>query len=149
MRYVWQIKKYENSYQGQRSRSNVTNFKTLLAFTTRHIPTKLHQFLTGSFRDFVRTAHRQTDAAKNYTCLQHAHRYNTVYQRKQPGNTQNGRTALPIANLMTDFESDSYLSFLVTIHLSHLVSEIFACERRTDGQRRPLLQLAPTLWRVG
>jgi len=32
-----------------------------------HIPTKLHQFLTSSFPDFVRTdaqKHRQTDAGK-------------------------------------------------------------------------------------
>jgi len=61
MRYVWQIKKYENSSQGQRSRSNVTNFQSLLGFTMGHIPTKLHQFLTGSFRDFVQTG-RQTNA---------------------------------------------------------------------------------------
>jgi len=41
----------------------------------------------------------------------------------QPGNTQNGRTVLPIANLMADSESgspDSYSSFLVTICLSRL-----------------------------
>jgi len=55
----------------------------------------------------------------------------------KPGNTQNGGTILPIANLMADSESgspDSYLSFLVTIRLSRLVSEIFACDRQTDGQ---------------
>jgi len=59
----------------------------------------------------------------------------------QPGNTQNGRTVglLPIANLMADSElgsRDSYSSFLVTIglRLSRLVSEIFACDRQTDGQ---------------
>jgi len=54
-------------------RSNVTNFQTLLAFTMGHIPTKLHQFQTSSFRDFVRTD-AQTDAAKNNTCLQHSWR---------------------------------------------------------------------------
>jgi len=32
-------KKYENSCQGQRSRSNVTNFQPLLAFTMGHMPT--------------------------------------------------------------------------------------------------------------
>jgi len=40
-------------------------------------------------------------------------------------------------NLMADSESgslDSYSSFLVTIHLSRLVLEIFACDRQTDGQ---------------
>jgi len=42
-----------------------------------HIPTKLHQFLITSFRDFMQTdRHRcrdtQTDAAKNNTYLQHA-----------------------------------------------------------------------------
>jgi len=38
--------------------------------------------------------------------------------------------------MMADSESgspDSYSSFIVTIHLSRLVSEIFACERQTDG----------------
>jgi len=69
-------------------------------------------------------------------------------------NTKNGRTVLPIANLMADSELGrliSYSSFLVTVRLSRLVSEIFACdrqtERQTDGQRRPLLELAPMLWR--
>jgi len=47
------MKKYENSFQGQRS--IVTRFQSLLAFTMGHIPTKLHQFLIGSFRNFVRT----------------------------------------------------------------------------------------------
>jgi len=49
------MEKYENSSQSQRSRSNVTNFQTLLAFTMGHIRTKLHQFLSSSFRDFVQT----------------------------------------------------------------------------------------------
>jgi len=60
----------------------------------------------------------------------------------RPGNTQNGRTVFPIANLMADSESGSpvsYSSFLVTICLSRLVSEIFACDRLTDGQLGPLL----------
>jgi len=55
----------------------------------------------------------------------------------QPGSIQNGRTVLPIANLMADSESastDSYSRFLVTIRLSRLVSEIFACDRQTDGR---------------
>jgi len=47
--------KIKNSSQGQSLRSNVTNFQSLLAFTMGHIPTKLHQFLTSSYRDFVRT----------------------------------------------------------------------------------------------
>jgi len=38
----------------------VTNFESLLAFTIGHIPTKLHQFLISSFRDFVHTD-RRTD----------------------------------------------------------------------------------------
>jgi len=58
----------------------------------------------------------------------------------QPGNTQNGGTVLPIANLMADSESGSpvsYSSFLVTIfRLSRLVSEIFACDRQTDSLRQ-------------
>jgi len=39
--YSLNFKKYEDSSQGQRSRSNATNFQTLLAFTMWHIPTKL------------------------------------------------------------------------------------------------------------
>jgi len=60
----------------------------------------------------------------------------------QPRNTQNGGTVLPIVNLMADSElgsPDSYSSFLVTIHLSRLVLEIFGCDRQTDRQRGPLL----------
>jgi len=67
MTYAWllQVKEYENNPQGQRSRSNVINFQTLLAFTIGHSPTKL-QFPTSSFRDFLKTdrlTDRQTDAA--------------------------------------------------------------------------------------
>jgi len=54
----------------------------------------------------------------------------------QPRNTQNGRTILPIVNLMADSESRSpvsYSSFLVTICLSCLVSEIFTSDRRMDN----------------
>jgi len=49
------------------SKSNVTNFQTLLAFTTRHIPIKLHQFLISSFPDFLwteRVRNRQTDTQR-------------------------------------------------------------------------------------
>jgi len=45
--------------------------------------------------------------------------------------TQNGGTVFPIANLMADSDSGSpvsYSSFLVTIRLSRLVSEIIACD---------------------
>jgi len=49
------VKKDKNSFQGQESRSNVTNFQSLLTFTVGHIPTKLYQFLISSFRGFVRT----------------------------------------------------------------------------------------------
>jgi len=71
----------------------------------------------------------------------------------QPGNTQNGGTVLPIENLMVDSESgsqDSYSSFLVTIRLSRLASEIFACDRHrwTDGRTTRNITIAgPTLWR--
>jgi len=64
----------------------------------------------------------------------------------QPGNTQNGGTVLPIARLAVDAESgspDSYSSFLVTICLSRLVSEIFACDRQTDGQGRTITIAGP------
>jgi len=46
--------------QGQRPRSNVTNFQSLLAFPVGHIRTKLHRFLTSGFLDFARTD-AQTD----------------------------------------------------------------------------------------
>jgi len=49
----YSLNKYENSSQDQRSRSNVTNFQTLLAFTVVHISTESRQFLISSFRDFV------------------------------------------------------------------------------------------------
>jgi len=55
----------------------------------------------------------------------------------QTGNTHNGGTILPLANVMADSESgspDSYSSFLVTIHLSCLVLEIFVSDREMDGQ---------------
>jgi len=58
------------------------------------------------------------------------------WMKCQPGNTQNGGTILPIVNLMEDSESESpvsYLSLLVTICLSGLVSVIFACDRQTDN----------------
>jgi len=54
----------------------------------------------------------------------------------QLGNTQNGGTVLPIANLMADSESgspSSYSRFIVTISLSRLVSEIFTRDRQTDN----------------
>jgi len=76
-----ELKNAKNSSQGQRSRSNVTNFQTPLAFAMGHIPTKLHQFPTRSFQDFVRTdrqtqrcTNRQPDAAKSNTCSQHSWR---------------------------------------------------------------------------
>jgi len=59
--------------------------------------------------------------------------YSTVYR---PENTQNGRIILLIANLMADSDSgspDSYLSFLVTIRLSRLILEIFACDTQMDN----------------
>jgi len=64
-----EMKIYENSSQGRKlsSRSNIINFHPLLAFTMGHIPTKLHQFLTSSFRHFLRTD-SPTVAAKNNTC---------------------------------------------------------------------------------
>jgi len=54
----------------------------------------------------------------------------------QPGNLQNGRTVLLIANMMADSESgslNSNSSFLVTISLSRLVSNIFMCDRQKDN----------------
>jgi len=57
------------------------------------------------------------------------------WMKYQPGNTKNVETVLPIANLRADSESrsaDCYSSFLVTIGLSRLVSEIFACDMVCD-----------------
>jgi len=56
------------------------------------------------------------------------------WAKYQLGNTQNGGTILPIANLMADSESGSpvsYSSFIITICLSRLVPEIFTCDRQT------------------
>jgi len=44
-----EMEKYENSSQGQRSTSNVTNFQSLLAFTMGHIHIKLHRFPANTF----------------------------------------------------------------------------------------------------
>jgi len=63
----------------------------------------------------------------------------------RPGNTQNGGTVLPIASLMADSElesPDSYSSFLVTIRLCRLVSEIFACDRQRDRQTTRTIPIA-------
>jgi len=63
------------------------------------------------------------------------HLCSTVYRRKRPRNTQNGRSVLLIVNLMADSKSrspHSYLSFTVTMRLSHLVSEIFTCHRQMN-----------------
>jgi len=51
--------------------------------------------------------------------------------------TQCGANVLPIVNLMADSESgspSSYSCFIVTIGLSRLVSEIFTCDRQTNGR---------------
>jgi len=65
----------------------------------------------------------------------------------RPGNTQNGRTVLPIANLMADSESespDSYSTFLVAIRLPRLVSD-----RQTDRRTAwTITKASSTLWRV-
>jgi len=46
--------------KGQRSRSNITNFHSLLALTVGHIPTKLHQLLISSSRDEILCGHTHT-----------------------------------------------------------------------------------------
>jgi len=84
------IKNTKNGFQGQRSRSNVTIFQMLPALTVAPIPTKLHQFLISSFRDFVRRdrrAHTQTPP-KNNTCSQqswHAGNYDACFENNTPG----------------------------------------------------------------
>jgi len=47
------LNRYEINSQGQRSRSNITNFQSLLAFIVGHVPTKLHRFPTSSFWNFA------------------------------------------------------------------------------------------------
>jgi len=62
----------------------------------------------------------------------------------QPGNTKNGATILPIANLAdSEFGNPvSRSSFLVTICVSHLVSEIFACDGQTDRRTTRTITIA-------
>jgi len=53
------VERIRNSSQGQRSRSNITNFQTLLVFTMVRTPTKSHQF---QMQQFLRlSADRHTD----------------------------------------------------------------------------------------
>jgi len=79
----WQMKKYENSSQSQRSRSNVTNLQSLLAFTTGHIPTKLNRFLFSSFRDFLRTdKHTDTQTPPKTACAQVVKSVKSARRRK-------------------------------------------------------------------
>jgi len=57
------------------SLSHVANFQPPLAFTMGHIPTKLHQFLTRNFWDFVRRdrrTHRQTPSKTTSACSMRA-----------------------------------------------------------------------------
>jgi len=49
------FQKYEYSSQGQTSKSNVTNFHALPAFTVGHILTKLPRLMSSSLWNFVRT----------------------------------------------------------------------------------------------
>jgi len=61
------------------------------------------------------------------------------------GNTQNGRTVHPTANLIADSESgspSSHSRFIVTVHLSRLVSEIFTCDRQTDRRTTRTITIA-------
>jgi len=72
--------KYENNSQGQRSRSNVTNFQPLLVFTVGHIPNKLDRFPACSFRDFVRTAaNKQGHCLCNYFRIEGRNEGTNVY----------------------------------------------------------------------
>jgi len=57
----YSLNKYEDSSQGQRSRSNVTNFQTPLAFTMGHIFTTLHQLWSVAFVIMCGQPQRQTD----------------------------------------------------------------------------------------
>ena len=63
-------KKYENSTQGQRSRSSVTDVYSLLLFTITRIHDKLHHLLIGSFQVFALTnTHQQIDGPDWNTVL--------------------------------------------------------------------------------
>jgi len=78
-----------------------------------------------------------------YSLVQQAHF--CLNGQYQPENTQNGKTVLPITNLMADSEPGSpvsYPSFLVTICLSRLVSEIFACHTQTDRRTMRTITIA-------
>jgi len=69
MRYALQIK---NTERALKVKGQGRMFQPLLAFTMGHIPTKLHQFLISSFRNFVRTVtltRRQTHRRYQKQCL--------------------------------------------------------------------------------
>jgi len=59
--------------------------------------------------------------------------------------SQNAGTVLPVENLTVESESRSpvsYSSFIVTIGLSRLVSDIFACNTQTDGGTTQTITIA-------
>jgi len=67
----------------------------------------------------------------SFYCLGHS---KNVYD---DDDDEDGLTVLPIANLMADSELGSpvfYSSFLVTMCLSRLILEIFACDGQTGRQ---------------
>jgi len=88
--------------------------------------------------NFSQTSHRPTTAPNAPLTRP------SLSEQCRSGNTQDGGTGLPIANLMADSESgspDSYSSFLVTIRPSRLVSEIFGCDRPTGRQTTRIITI--------
>jgi len=69
--YIAWIKKYENNSQGQKSRSKVTNYQSLPAYTMCgvHLPS-YSNFGSVVFVTVCGQTDTQTDAAKNNTRLQ-------------------------------------------------------------------------------
>jgi len=66
--------KYDNSSQGQGQGQMSPTFNHFRRSPYRHIPTKYHQVLISSFRDFVWTVRCIDRHCQNNTCLQHARR---------------------------------------------------------------------------
>jgi len=85
-------------------------------------------------RNFSQMTHRPV-TVPNHTLTMPSSICLSEWAKCQPWNTQNRGTVLPIVNLMADSElrrPDYCSSYLVTICLSRLVSEIFVCDRQTD-----------------
>jgi len=98
-------------------------------------------FICMIVQNFSQTTHRLMTAPNTPLTRPSLNR-----QSADPETPKWRNRVLPIANLMANSESISpvsYSSFLVTICLSRLVSEIFAYDRQTGRQRDPHIVAAP------